>query len=967
MKKKSIKIILLSLVISVLTLPGLPLHIIHADGTTLYWVDNGSHAWWDPDCWSSTPNGTGGAGPPTMYNDAVIGDPSGPGATIVETGGSVCHDLTWATSYIGDFITLSFGSLTIYGNMTLSSNVRIQSGGNTFGWDNLIFAATDGGHTITTGGAAFGGNTLHHVKVIFKGLGGEWILQDNWICKRYPSVAVDIYLVAGTLNTNGKVIGDPSTTIGASFNTFTDQTGSSCTLARSLVTGNSTWYVGDGGWQGATEASGFTLDSGTSSIIFPTYLASDNFQGGGQTYYDVTLNNDPALLSGQLSDGGATLTSDTFHDVTFNNSEDATILENGMYNNLTVNGGSNYGGSNLIIRGDQTINGTLTLAGYNTTTARLRVKSSRNYIDTVTATTLGLQPNFNAAAVDIVNSDISDMVGSGDADWDISGGLNGDLGNNSGITFPDPVASYWVGNSGNWSDIDHWASESGGTGGTGRVPLAQDYTIIDTASLSSSSVITLDLSVLPSIDAAGTMYNLDLISASGTEYAYGNLFVNSGYFTTTYNSTNTYLKGDRAAYITGDHLNTNLYANFYPGADNEIAPSTISGGIYLLSGWLELDGDITAAFLDSSATTYSRQLDLRYLTSLTLNSTSGGNKWNLASTNLTFTPGSEYELILTNSASNGQTFVGEGYTYNNLTVEGAGAYSLEMLGSNTFNTLTIDRSQAAKTVTFYNNNITVDRLLIPVSGTTRVTLMPWGESSYWTITKTSGTVSSNYLNISFSHATGGATFYAGAFATLDHTTGWLNENPPTPTLGQVLWYQPNTMISGTTLPDRDGTQNGVITWGNNPAGIDTSLSGFESGYLARLTDFSAGSGGSIVNHNPGIPSQMYTELNTAAVPGADIITQIFGVSDTPIALWWFPFIFIAIAIVSLLVYEATTVGGRAEGSLLTQCVVIEVLLALSALIGSATGNGGMIPFWPVFLFPIPATALILSRRHVGWG
>jgi hypothetical protein len=40
----------------------------------------------------------------------------------------------------------------------------------------------------------------------------------------------------------------------------------------------------------------------------------------------------------------------------------------------------------------------------------------------------------------------------------------------------------------------------------------------------------------------------------------------------------------------------------------------------------------------------------------------------------------------------------------------------------------------------------------------------------------------------------------------------------------IAWYQPNTMISGTTLPDREGTaQNGTITWGSNPAGVSVSI------------------------------------------------------------------------------------------------------------------------------------------------
>jgi len=40
---------------------------------------------------------------------------------------------------------------------------------------------------------------------------------------------------------------------------------------------------------------------------------------------------------------------------------------------------------------------------------------------------------------------------------------------------------------------------------------------------------------------------------------------------------------------------------------------------------------------------------------------------------------------------------------------------------------------------------------------------------------------------------------------------------------EKLWYQPNTIIQGTALPDRDGTKNGDITWGSNPSGISTTL------------------------------------------------------------------------------------------------------------------------------------------------
>lgn len=45
----------------------------------------------------------------------------------------------------------------------------------------------------------------------------------------------------------------------------------------------------------------------------------------------------------------------------------------------------------------------------------------------------------------------------------------------------------------------------------------------------------------------------------------------------------------------------------------------------------------------------------------------------------------------------------------------------------------------------------------------------------------------------------------------------------------IAHYQPEDIISGTTLPDLEGAaQNGVITWGSNPAGISVSIGGMVS-------------------------------------------------------------------------------------------------------------------------------------------
>jgi hypothetical protein len=55
---------------------------------------------------------------------------------------------------------------------------------------------------------------------------------------------------------------------------------------------------------------------------------------------------------------------------------------------------------------------------------------------------------------------------------------------------------------------------------------------------------------------------------------------------------------------------------------------------------------------------------------------------------------------------------------------------------------------------------------------------------------------------------------------------WWGWWPDGGNLTQALWFQPNAIIEGTTLPDRMGNEDGVITWGANPAGI-----GIESGML----------------------------------------------------------------------------------------------------------------------------------------
>ncbi len=136
---------------------------------------------------------------------------------------------------------------------------------------------------------------------------------------------------------------------------------------------------------------------------------------------------------------------------------------------------------------------------------------------------------------------------------------------------------------------------------------------------------------------------------------------------------------------------------------------------------------------------------------------------------------------------------------------------------------------------------------------------------------------------------------------------------------------------------------------------------------AKVTSYSISQTGTILSANTTMPSLMWTDLNFARLFGVGpAVTSILGVSGTPEAAWWMPFIFIFIVLVGFLVYHATT-GARSltettgyKGSTATMAGVIEAALILLAVVGP-------LPLWPAFIFPIDAGAIILSEKHYGWG
>ena len=184
---------------------------------------------------------------------------------------------------------------------------------------------------------------------------------------------------------------------------------------------------------------------------------------------------------------------------------------------------------------------------------------------------------------------------------------------------------------------------------------------------------------------------------------------------------------------------------------------------------------------------------------------------------------------------------------------------------------------------------------------------------------------------------------------------------------QYIAWEYDTTFTDLSGNGHDATPTFRIT--SSSANVSAEFLSFVPVSQARAPTFGAGDVGEILTGTPDAIAQLYTELDFTSIPGADAFNALLEEGEIPQALWWFPFIFIGITIVGLIVYQASTLrvsGGHVSedsastGSLLAMCIVIEVLLGIFGMMNP-------IPFWPALLFPIPAFALIISQKHWSWG
>lgn len=534
---------------------------------------------------------------------------------------------------------------------------------------------------------------------------------------------LDVGAFTGTFNTNGQTI---------NCSQYINITG---TGTRTVTLGASA--INTNYWNAAT-ITGLTFSSGTSNITCTSPLF------GGLVYYDVTVN----AVSGVHTPFGL---SNTFRNLTWN----AFTSPSNHWNEIRVTT-------------NQTITNLLSMNGLNTA-HRLALTGLFSF------------PTISAGSVSVSYFDIGSIVASGSASWDLSEsvGFCGDLCLNSGIVTTSPVTLYWYQNSGDYADSSKWFLGSGGTGGAGRVPIAQDTVIIDSNSFTiPGQILTCTQKRIGrNIDwSAVSNYPQWNLTATNPN-VYGNVVLGRNMSITGDQLNWTISSGSNASWtcngqsiigqlgVSIDGYTLTLMDDFYCTAGG------FSIGISHGGGALVARGNVTMTGTFSSVTAGRNRSLYMGPGTWTINR-SGGSMWNVSSNGLNALDPGTSTINISGNLTSTASFTGGGLTYYNLNNSTTGSFALQILDSNTFNNLHIDASSNARTIQFTAGTTTTLKSITRDAGSNVITIGSITAASHTLLKSGTGKISVNNMSISRSTATPSSTFYAYYSTDGGNNSGW---------------------------------------------------------------------------------------------------------------------------------------------------------------------------------------------------
>jgi hypothetical protein len=446
-----------------------------------------------------------------------------------------------------------------------------------------------------------------------------------------------------------------------------------------------------------------------------------SFAGGGMTFYNVTFTGTTAAVK--------------------------TITGANTFNNLTVTASASAGLMGCSIGGNQTITGTLTVAGA-TAVRRIFVRSD----------TIGTTRTLTVGTLSATDCDFRDITIAGAAAG-ASPTRAGDCGGNSGITFPAAKTVYWnLAGTQNWS-ATAWAPSSGGTPDINQFPLAQDTAVFDNTG--SAGTITINAAWnIGTFNASARTSAITFDNTLNTPSIYGDWLNGSGLTLTGQNILYFLKRGTQTITSNGVVFRQAIVVDSIVGTVQLADSITLNPGnsLTVISGTFDaVNYNVTA----NSFITYQSIATIK-MGSGTWTITGTFTCWNFASA--TLYKGTA-NIVLSDNSTDARTFAGGDRSYNKLTIGGAtGTSTTTITGNNQFTELASTKT-VAHTIAFDFTTQTFGKWTVTGTAGNVVTLT--GSGTGFHILAGACTSGIDYLamgSIGFA-ATSPGEFYAGANST----------------------------------------------------------------------------------------------------------------------------------------------------------------------------------------------------------
>ncbi|MDD2634548.1 MAG: T9SS type A sorting domain-containing protein [Bacteroidales bacterium] len=649
-----------------------------------------------------------------IVNDLIVSGTCGDIINIKSNSAGNTSSISKASGTVNiDYIALQ--DIAAIGGATFNANNSIDIGNNT-GWNFSILPSTDyywiGGTgswndpnnwSLSSGGVANPGGCLPtQVDNVFfdgnSGLSYQTVeINDVAYCNNMDWTGATNSYISGTytLNIHGSLTCISSMNINyyGTLSFKSDNIGNTIDFAGNAVRGT-IYFDGSGEWTLLNDIT--KIPSNNSNIHFyEGSLITNDFNITTHTFYTNTeeirqLNLGNSIITANYWHirNGTNLTitpmtstlnvssvtfyggNQNYNDVNLSNSGDITIYGENSYNNLNIP-------SSIRIQFEeektQTVNNLIISSG----------SDCNNYIHIGTTST-GAVAHLSMPA-GVFNGDwlaITDLTASGGGTFNATNSQG--VGNVTGwnITSTAPVDLYWIGNGGDWDDPLHWALTSGGSS-YGCIPASIDNVFFDANSFSSPSQVV-------NINTIVYCKNMDWTGVTNIPDVQGWNSINI-------NGSLTLVPEMAFTYWGIINLNSDELGNTITSGGQNIYGIQFSGsGEYTLLDNLSLGW---SGLVFNNGTLNTNNFNLNIPDGGLISNSSSTRTLNLGSsiinisfldiinnTNLTINAGtSEISTSL-----NSWMFNGGDMTYYNVTLLNPSWGGVELRGSNTFNTLTIN-------------------------------------------------------------------------------------------------------------------------------------------------------------------------------------------------------------------------------------------------------------------------------------